>query len=403
MNNKSIVLYLHVHQPFRIKHYTVFDIGVDHNYFNSAMDNDTNNEKIIHKVAHKSYLPTNNKLLELLNRYPDFKLSISITGTILEQLEQWTPDVLKSFQDLVATNRVEIVGETYHHSLAFFYSRDEFERQVDQHKAIIERLFHKQPVVFRNTELAYNNELATWADQAGYKGILAEGWDPVLGWRSPDYVYRPINTNNIKLLLKNYKLSDDIAFRFGDQDWVEWPLTADKFSHWLSENTNATNFNLFMDYETFGEHQWSESGIFDFLENLPKEWYKTPGHDFLTVSDAIDRYPVKDQIDTPYTVTWADTERDLSAWLGNSMQANAINALYQLENNILMSQDLSLLNDWRKLQTSDHFYYMCTKWFSDGDIHAYFSPYDNPYEAYINFMNSYQDIKFRLIQKGFNV
>ncbi len=401
MNKKSIVLYLHVHQPFRVKHYTVFDLGVDHYYFNSNADNDTNNEKIIHKVAEKSYLPTNQRLIKLLSENPDFSLSLSITGTLLEQLEMWHPEALKSFQDLVSTGRVEIISETYYHSLAFFYSRSEFEKQIEQHNEIIKRLFNQVPKVLRNTELAYNNELAKWAEDNGYEGIIAEGWDPILGWRSPNYVYSPINTSNIKLLMKNYKLSDDIAFRFGDHNWSEWPLTADKFSHWLSEDKNATNINLFMDYETFGEHQWDHSGIFEFLEHLPKEWLKTDGHDFKTISQAIKEYEVKDVIDVPYTVTWADTERDLSAWLGNSMQINSINSLYELEDPILKSNNPELIKDWRKLQTSDHFYYMCTKWFNDGDIHAYFSPYSNPYEAYTNFMNSFQDLRLRLLELGF--
>lgn len=401
MNQKSILLYLHVHQPYRIKHCTVFDIGNDHNYFNSNMDNDTNNEKIIYKVAEKSYLPTNQRLIQLLNDNPNFKLSLSITGTVLEQLEKWHQPALKSFQDLVATNRVEIVAETYYHSLAFFYSKEEFEKQVDLHRRIIERLFGQTPKVFRNTELAYNNELAAWAESKGYTGILAEGWDKVLDWRSPNFAYRPANLNKIKLFLKNYKLSDDIAFRFGDQNWSEWPLTADKFAHWLSEDNNATNFDLFMDYETFGEHQWDESGIFDFLSHLPEQWLKTPGHDFKTISEAIETIEVKDEIDMPYTVTWADTERDLSAWLGNSMQVNSITSLYSLEKTVLSTNNESIIDDWRKLQTSDHYYYMCTKWFNDGDIHAYFSPYENPYEAYINFMNSFHDLKLRLIELGY--
>jgi alpha-amylase len=205
------------------------------------------------------------------------------------------------------------------------------------------------------------------------------------------------------LLMKNYKLSDDIAFRFGDREWSEWPLTADKFTHWIGESGEATNFNLFMDYETFGEHQWGESGIFEFLEALPTEWLKTDGHTFMTVTEAAGNFEPVDQVDTPYTTTWADTERDLSAWLGNPMQQQAIHALYDLQKNIMDSGDLVLINDWRRLQTSDHFYYMCTKWFNDGDIHAYFSPYDTPYEAFTNFMNTYQDLKFRLSEKGFSV
>ncbi len=397
---KAIVLYLHVHQPFRIKHYTVFDIGVDHNYFNSYEDNLTNNIQIINKVAEKSYLPTNNLLLRLLNKHPEFKLSLSISGTVLEQMEYFAPNVLNSFKELVSSGRVEIVAETYYHSLAFFYSKDEFQRQVDMHQKKIFEIFGQKPNVFRNTELAYNNELASWAEEAGFKGILAEGWDNILNWRSPNFVYRPVNTSKISLLLKNYKLSDDIAFRFGDKNWSEWPLTANKFCHWVSEDHNATNIDLFMDYETFGEHQWEHTGIFDFMEHLPVEWLKNDHHRFMTVSEAIDNFEPVDYVDMPYTVTWADTERDLSAWLGNSMQQNSISALYQLEQQVLSTNNINLISDWRKLQTSDHFYYMCTKWFNDGDIHAYFSAYDTPYIAYMNFMNALNDIRSRLFDLG---
>lgn len=396
---KAIVLYLHVHQPYRIRHYTVFDTGSRHDYFDAAYEDDTSNERILKKVAEKSYIPTNRHLLELLNSNSGFKLSLSITGTAIEQLERWAPEALQSFKDLVATGRVEILAETYHHSLAFFYSRSEFETQVEMHRNKIQDVFGQTPRVFRNTELAFNNDLAYWADRAGYKGILAEGWDPILDWRSPNYVYQPAYTDNIRLLMKNYKLSDDIAFRFGDSNWVEYPLTADKFSHWLSEDSDGTNFNLFMDYETFGEHQWHESGIFGFLEHLPKEWLKTQDHSFMTVSEAIDSFDPVGQIDMPQTVTWADTERDLSAWLGNSMQSTAIQSLYKLQKEILDTGDLALIDDWRRLQTSDHFYYMCTKWFNDGDIHAYFSPYATPYEGYMNFMNAYRDLQYRLAEQ----
>lgn len=401
--SKAIVLYLHVHQPYRIRHYTIFDAAVTHDYFDAHYDDQTSNERILKKVADKSYLPTNARLLKLLQEHPEFKLSLSITGTVIEQLEKWSPEALQSFKEIVATGQVEIVAETYHHSLAFFYSRSEFEMQVDMHRRKVEEVFGQTPSVFRNTELSYNNEVAQWADKAGYKGVLTEGWDKVLGWRSPNYVYRPSGTENVRLLMKNYKLSDDIAFRFGDRDWSEWPLTADKFAHWLSEDPEATNFNLFMDYETFGEHQWEESGIFDFLSHLPQEWLKTEGHSFMTVSEVIDANESKDFVDVHDTITWADTERDLSAWLGNGMQTTAIASLYGLERQILDTNDLALIDDWRRLQTSDHFYYMCTKWFNDGDIHAYFSPYDTPYEAYINFMNAYHDIKFRLSEKGVDV
>lgn len=400
MSQKAIVLYLHVHQPYRIRHYTIFDAGSNHSYFDAHYDARESNERILRKVAEKSYLPTNRVLKELFERHPEFKLSLSITGTVIEQFEQWAPDVLESFKDLVRTGRVEIIGETYYHSLAFFYSRDEFERQVDMHRRKIEEVFGQAPKVFRNTELAYNNDLAYWADKAGYKGILAEGWDPILGWRSPNFVYRPTHTENIRLLLKNYRLSDDIAFRFSETARSATPLTASTYAHWLSETGDATNFNLFMDYETFGEHQWEDTGVFEFLRHLPSEWLKTEGHTFMTASEAIDAFDPVDEVDMPHTVTWADTERDLTAWLGNKMQQEAIQALYDREKAVLESGDEGLIADWRKLTTSDHFYYMCTKWFNDGDVHAYFSPYQSPYEAFINFMNVWHDVAFRLSQKG---
>ncbi|HVX24130.1 MAG TPA: glycoside hydrolase family 57 protein, partial [Candidatus Saccharimonadales bacterium] len=310
--SKAVVLYLHVHQPYRLRHYTVFDTAQRHDYFDTPLDAKTSNEAILRKVAEKSYLPANARLLKLLEQHPEFKLSLSITGTAIEQMEQWAPEALESFKKLTDTGRVEIVGETYHHSLAFFYSRAEFELQVDMHRRKVQEVFGQTPQVFRNTELAYNNDLAYWADRAGYKAILAEGWDPILDWRSPNFVYRPTYTNQIRLLLKNYRLSDDIAFRFGNRDWAGWPLTADKFAHWMSEDHDATNFNLFMDYETFGEHQWEASGVFDFLEHLPGEWLKTEDHTFMTVSEAADTFDPVDQIDMPETVTWADTERDLT-------------------------------------------------------------------------------------------
>ena len=397
--SKAVVLYLHVHQPYRIRHYTIFDAAVRHDYFDAPYDSPESNERVLKKVAEKSYLPANQRLLKLLNQHPEFKLSLSLSGLVIEQLERWSPEALQSFKDLCATGRVEIVAETYHHSLAFFYSRSEFENQVAMHRQKVQAVFGQTPQVFRNTELAYNNELAQWADQAGYKGVLTEGWDPVLGWRSPNFVYRPTGTEQIRLLMKNYKLSDDIAFRFGDHDWKEWPLTADKFAHWMSEDHNATNFNLFMDYETFGEHQWEASGVFDFLEHLPGEWLRTGDHSFMTVSEAASVFEPADEVDVPQIITWADTERDLSAWTGNAMQTGAIQALYDLEGRILGTGDWGLIEDWRRLQTSDHFYYMCTKWFNDGDIHAYFSPYETPYVAYINFMNAFRDLQLRLNQK----
>lgn len=397
---RAIVLYLHVHQPYRVRPYTVFDAGHDHNYFDEHNpDGRTNNAKILRKVAKKSYLPMNAVLLELLERHPEFRVALSITGTVIEQLEQWAPEALESFKRLVETGRVEIIGETYYHSLAFFYSRFEFVKQVRMHEEKVQQVFGVKPRVFRNTEFSYNNDLAYWADQMGYKGILTEGWDPILDWRSPNYVYRPAHTSSIRLLLKNYKLSDDIAFRFSNRDWPEWPLTAEKYVGWLNAlPQDQTNINLFMDYETFGEHQWAETGIFDFLRQLPKEFLKQPGNGFMTPSEAIDTFAPVDTIDTPYTITWADTERDLSAWLGNPMQQQAMRLLYEIEPQVLASEDLQLIADWRRLQISDHPYYMCTKWFRDGDVHAYFSPYESPYDAFMYYINCLRDLKLRIQQ-----
>ena len=393
----SVCLYFHVHQPLRVKRYRVFDIGEDHDYFNDSSDTDLNNERILNKVAQKSYLPANKILLELLNKHPEFRVSFSLSGIFLEQLEKSYPKILKSFRSLVDTGRVEILSETYYHSLAFFYSLDEFESQVDLHKKKIKSVFGLTPKVFRNTELAYSNDLAVWAENNGYKAILAEGWDSFLGWRSPNFIYKPKGTKKIKLLLKNYKLSDDIAFRFSEKSWREWPLTAEKFAKWVSAtNGNGQVVNLFMDYETFGEHQWEDKGIFEFLESLPGEILKHPDNDFVTPSEAIKRYEPVDELDVPYIVTWADTERDLSAWVGNSIQSSAIQKIYNLQKKVISTGDKDIVDDWRKLQTSDHFYYMCTKWFADGDVHKYFNPYESPYDAFMSYMNALSDLKLRI-------
>ena len=395
----SVCLYFQVHQPVRIKRYRVFDVGSDHDYFNDNSETDLNNKKVLAKVSQKSYLPANEIILKLLKKHKNLKLAYSFSGVLLEQLEEDFPKVLSSFKKLVDTGRVEILSETYYHSLAFFYSLAEFESQVKLHEEKIRKIFGVKPKVFRNTELAYSNDLALWADKKGYKAILAEGWDHFLGWRSPNFVYRPVNTKKIRLLLKNYKLSDDIAFRFSEKSWPSWPLTAEKFASWVSAiNGNGQVVNLFMDYETFGEHQWEDKGIFGFLENMPAEILKHPDNDFVTPSEAAKKYPAVDEVDVPYVVTWADTERDLSAWIGNAIQSSALDFIYKLKDDVLFTKDPEIIKDWRKLQTSDHFYYMCTKWFSDGDVHKYFNPYESPYEAFISFMNAAQDLKLRVEQ-----
>src|SRR5665213_1222113 len=392
---KSVCFYFQVHQPYWVKNYRVFDIGNDTEYFNDRGETNLNNRKIIQKVAAKSYIPTTKLLIELLNRHPEMRVSFSFSGVALEQLEHYAPEVIDLFKQLVDTGRVEVLGETYYHSLAFFYSPSEFERQVSAHRDTIRRIFGHRPRVFRNTELSYRNDLGEWADKNGYSGVLAEGWDPILGWRSPNYVYKPKGAQNARLLLKNYRLSDDVAFRFSSRSWSEWPLTAEKFAQWLGASEGDV-VNLFMDYETFGEHQWEDTGIFHFLEQLPQELGKNSGIDFKTPSEVIASYDARDEVDMPQAVTWADTDRDLTAWTGNPMQRAALEAIYELEDKVLLANDLKLLEDWRKLQTSDHFYYMCTKWFNDGDVHAYFSPYESPYDAHIAYMNALQDLKLRL-------
>lgn len=396
MSKRGITLYLHVHQPWRVRDYTIFDTANRHDYFDGRDDNDRNNEKVLRKVADKSYRPTNAMLKKLLDRHPEFKVSLSISGTFLEQAEKWTPDVIDSFRELVDTGRVEIVAETYYHSLAFFYSRDEFERQVRAHQTKVKELFNVDTKVFRNTELSYNDELAKWAEGFGFKGILAEGWDPILQWRSPNYLYRPSGTEHISLLLKNYRLSDDVAFRFSNKGWNEYPLTAEKYSQWVKATPHEPLINLFMDYETFGEHQWEDTGIFEFYEAFVGKWLEDPDNTFYTVSEAIEANQPAGDISMPHTVTWADAERDLTAWLGNTMQQEALRYLYSLEDDVLRTGDQELISDWRRLQTSDHAYYMCTKWFTDGDVHAYFSPYESPYDAFLYFMNALRDVRYRL-------
>jgi alpha-amylase len=375
-------------------------MSTKHDYFdNSLIDSGQNNEQIFKKVAEKSYRPMNLVLERLMDLHPEFKVSLSITGTFLEQAEAWAPDVIESFKRLVKTGRVEILSETYYHSLAFFYSREEFEHQVELHRQKIREVFGIETQVFRNTELAYNDEMAKWADDYGFKGILAEGWDPILEWRSPNHVYRPANTKNIALLLKNYRLSDDIAFRFSDQRWNQWPLDAETYNQWMDTSISLQPIaNLFMDYETFGEHQWEDTGIFDFFETFVAKWISNPANTFYTVSGAIEAFEPAGEISMPYTVTWADTERDLTAWMGNSMQKEALKSVYSIEKDVLATKDADLIRDWRKLQTSDHTYYMCTKWFNDGDVHAYFSPYTSPYDAFLYYINAVRDLKMRTAQ-----
>lgn len=395
---RGMTLYFHVHQPWRIREYSVFDTASQHDYFSPPKRDHASNEAIFHKVANKSYRPMTTLLQKLINTHPDFKFSLSISGTFMEQAEAWGPDVINAFRKLVDSGRVEIVAETFYHSLAFFYSETEFEHQVEMHRRKVKELFGAEPTAFRNTELSYNDALAQWADKRGYKTIITEGWDPVLGWRSPNYVYRAPETENIKLLLKNYRLSDDIAFRFGNKGWEGYPLTSEKFTTWANDSlADGDTVNLFMDFETFGENVWEDTGIFQFFESFVGNWLSNEYNNFYTLTEAAETFEPRDVVSMPHTVTWADSERDLSAWIGNAMQHDALRYLYALEGDVLRTGDLTLISDWRRLTTSDHSYYMCTKYFNDGDVHAYFSPYESPYEAFLYFMNAVRDIRYRLM------
>lgn len=388
----SVCFYFQVHQPYRLRRYSVFD--TDRHYFD-----DFKNADILRKVATKCYLPTNRMLLETIKMHEGrFRVSFSVTGVALEQFDQYAPEVMETFHQLNQTGCVEFLEETYYHSLSFLYSREEFRAQVELHRKKIKQLFGQEPRIFRNTELIYNNDLAHFVSHMGYDAVITEGADHILGYRSPNFVYRPPHAPNLRLLLKNYRLSDDIAFRFSNRAWEQWPLTAEKFARWVTQiNGNGFLCNLFMDFETFGEHQWADTGIFDFLRHLPGEVMKASlDNNFLTPSQIVDKYPISGELDVPHMISWADTERDLSAWLGNAMQSNALHELYKLEGPLKERGDEQLLADWRKLTTSDHFYYMCTKYWSDGDVHKYFSPYESPYDSYINFMNVLDNVRSRL-------
>lgn len=394
----SVCCYFEVHQPYRIRQYDVFQIGSEHNYFDEQL-----NGEIIRKVAHKCYLPANDAILALIERYEGrFKVAYSLTGTVLEQLQQHAPEAIDSFKRLVDTGCVELLAETYYHSLSALYDGAEFREQVAMHGRLIKSLFGVTPTVFRNTELIYDDRIGREVEKLGYSAMLAEGADDVLAWRSPNFVYQaasPQGESKLALLLKNYRLSDDIAFRFSNRAWAEYPLTAQKFARWVHDLDGlGDTVNLFMDYETFGEHQWAETGIFAFLEQMPAAVLADPRWSFKTPSETIDCYEKAAPLSFARTVSWADAARDLTAWSGNEMQTRALDRIFQLGDRVKRRNNPVLLALWRKLTTSDHFYYMCTKWFSDGDVHAYFSPYESPYEAFINYMNALTDLEESFMQ-----
>jgi alpha-amylase len=396
MASKSICLYFQVHQPTRLRLYRFFDIGKDSHYYD-----DFANRTILRRVAQKCYLPMNKLMLELINQYKGkFKIAFSISGSALEQFQRFAPEVIDSFRALAATGKVEFLAETYYHSLASLASDSEFRHQVQKHAALIEELFGVKPVTFRNTELIYSNSIGEQVYEMGYKTMLTEGARHIMGWQSPNYVYTSETQPKLKLLLRNYSLSDDIAFRFSNKGWNMWPLTAEKYVNWMKESAKEGDIvNLFMDYETFGEHQSEESGIFDFMKALPGAVLEDGTFGFATPAEIVKKYKPVSDIAVEDPISWADEERDVTAWLGNELQSEAYAKVYAMKEKLAIVNDEDLYADWGHLQESDHFYYMCTKFFSDGEVHKYFNPYDTPYEAFINYMNVISDFQIRLDEK----
>ena len=388
---KTVCLYFQVHQPWRLKVYRFFNIGKDHNYLD-----DFTNRSIMQKVARQCYLPMNALLLKLIKENKGtFRCSFSITGSAVEQFRTYAPEVLDSFRALADTGCVEFLAETYSHSLAALSSKEDFVEQVKLHSAMIKKEFGKKPAAFRNTELIYSDQIGAMVSELGFKTILAEGAKHVLGWKSPDYIYTNAIDNRLRVLLRNYKLSDDIAFRFSNKGWDQYPLTADKFASWIAGETGEV-VNLFMDYETFGEHQKADTGIFDFMKALPKAVLKQGDLQFSTVSEAAKAYQPVGVLHCPHVMSWADEERDVTAWLGNELQNEAFSKLYALKDKIKALKSADFTYVWNFMQTSDHFYYMATKWLSDGDVHSYFNPYGSSYEAFINYMNVLSDFEIEI-------
>lgn len=389
---KTICFYFQIHQPFRLKRYRFFDIGNDHYYYD-----DYNNDEIITRIAHRSYLPANQTLLEMIkNSNGKFKVAFSISGVALEQLEIYVPEFIDSMKELAKTGCVEFLSETYAHSLASLRDPDEFVLQVKEHDDKIEELFGQRPKVFRNTELIYSDEIACMVADMGFKGCITEGAKHILGWKSPNYLYCSTAVPKLKLLLKNYKMSDDITFRFSNYEWSEYPLTADKYMGWINAIPETEQVvNLFMNYETLGELQPRESGIFEFMKSLPY-FAEQMGITFSTPTEVISKLKPVDSLSVSYPISWADEERDTSAWLGNLLQNEAFEKLYSVGERVRLCDDRRLKQDWHYLQTSDHFYYMCTKFLSDGAIHSHYSPYDSAYEAFTNYMNVLSDFIVRV-------
>lgn len=390
---KSLCLYFQIHQPFRLRTYRFFDIGADHYYYD-----DYTNKHIARRIANQCYLPANLVLQNLIKEYgAACKVTFSISGTALEQFNMYAPEVIESFKKLANTGNVEFLAETYSHSLASVVNPEEFKRQVKEHSDTIWKLFGVRPVTFRNTELIYSNDIAGQVLEMGFQTMLTEGAKQVLGWKSPNYLYCSASHDRLKLLLRNYQLSDDIAFRFSQKDWSDWPLTADKFMGWLNMIDKKQEIvNLFMDYETFGEHQKADTGIFEFLHAMIAKVIQSGKWRLLTPAEASGELQPIAGLNVSHAISWADAERDLTAWKGNDLQDEAIETLYSYSHVLSQCDDKDLLKDWHYLQASDHFYYMCTKWFSDGAVHHYFNPYSTPYEAFLNYMNVLSDFIIRV-------
>ena len=390
---KAICFYFQVHQPFRLKRYRFFDLGHDHYYYD-----DFSNESIMRKVAENCYLPANEVILDLIIKNKGkFKVAFSLTGLVINQFRLYAPEVLDSFKKLAETGMVEFLAETESHSLASIKTRSEFEHQVIAHKAMIKEFLGVETTSFRNTELIYSDEIGSWVADMGFKSMLTEGAKHVLGWKSPNFLYCNSINPRLKILLRNFVLSDDIAFRFSNRNWSEWPLTADKYSAWLNRLASKSELiNIFLDYETFGEHNNKDTGIFDFLHHLPGSILRKTPYKFMTPTEVTDSLQPVSAISIPSPISWADEERDITAWNGNELQAAALDKLYKLTDKVRRCEDIQIRKDWEYLQASDHFYYMATKFFSDGAVHAYFNPYDTPYDAFMNYMNILSDFEIRL-------
>jgi alpha-amylase len=392
---KAICFYFQVHQPFRLKRYRFFDIGHDHYYYD-----DYSNESIMRKVADKCYIPANKMILDLIQKHKGkFKVAYSLSGLAINQFRLYAPEVLDSFRSLAATGMVEFLAETSSHSLASLKSRSEFERQVNIHKEMLKEFLGIEPTSFRNTELIYSDDIGSWIADMGFKSVLTEGAKHILGWKSPNFLYCNAINPRLKVLLRNFVLSDDIAFRFSNRNWSEWPLTADKYAVWVNKLAPSSEvLNIFLDYETFGEHNWKDSGIFDFLNHMPAAILKKTPFKFMTPTEVADSLQPVSAINIHSPISWADEERDITAWHGNELQAAALDKLYSLSRKVNKCEDQTIRKDWAFLQSSDHFYYMATKFFSDGAVHAYFNPYETPYDAFMNYMNVLSDFEIRLKQ-----